>query len=122
MQIINRAAMLILLLLLSASALPWSRVRKVQKWPQTSRWQQAASSDSALDIGCYGALNLTSIGPEEGSRWGVLSVSGPDRLAFLHGMATGDFESASNGAYVRTNFLDNKGRLVSHNLCFVSEN
>jgi hypothetical protein len=76
---------------------------------------QQSAYEADFDDCC--AVNLTSVAE---SGWGVISVSGPDRLSFLHGMATADFESASEGSYCRTNFLDNKGRLVCHNLCFLT--
>lgn len=47
------------------------------------------------------------------SDWGMLRLSGADRMRFLHGMCTANVEQLAQGAWARASMLNVKGRVVS---------
>eukprot|EP01031_Cornospumella_fuschlensis_P025401 gene25401-30671_t len=47
--------------------------------------------------------------------WGLVEVSGEDRLKFLQGLTTGDFLQAPVNSLVYASFLTNKGKVLSSN-------
>lgn len=53
--------------------------------------------------------------------WGVLSVRGPDRLSFLHGLGTNAFTTAGVGFTRYTSFLTAHGKLLSYVRCLVTK-
>jgi folate-binding Fe-S cluster repair protein YgfZ len=52
--------------------------------------------------------------------WGVLSVRGPDRLSFLHGLGTNAFTTAGVGSTHYTSFVTAHGKLLSCVRCLVT--
>ena len=53
--------------------------------------------------------------------WGVLSVRGPDRLSFLHGLGTNAFTTGDVGFTRYTSFLTAHGKLLSYVRCLVTK-
>ncbi len=47
------------------------------------------------------------------SRWGLIEVTGGDRVRFLHGMCTGNVEKLAEGQWVRASMCNVKGRIKS---------
>jgi len=47
------------------------------------------------------------------SHWGLVAVSGSDRMRFLHGLCTGNVLRLEIGSWFRTSMLNAKGRVVS---------
>ena len=52
--------------------------------------------------------------------WGVLSVRGPDRLSFLHGLGTNGFTTSAIGTTRYTSFSSAHGKLYSCVRCLVT--
>eukprot|EP01041_Mallomonas_annulata_P002773 gene2774-5461_t len=53
------------------------------------------------------------------SDWGILSVSGPDKLRFLHSLGTNSFEDKKIGSVVPNCFLNGKGKLIDYTRCLI---
>ena len=47
------------------------------------------------------------------SRWGLIKVTGGDRVRFVHGMCTGNVEALGQDQWVRASMCTVKGRVKS---------
>eukprot|EP00466_Bigelowiella_natans_P016359 jgi/Bigna1/83823/fgenesh1_pg.116_\ len=55
------------------------------------------------------------------SNYGIIEVTGRDRLDFLHGMSTNDIAALQPGAYVQTVFTTRTGRMIDSTVAIATE-